>query len=104
MEGIPISHLPERLTSVYTSVVSVKTLYRWKKALGQFYQMWLIRQRHEATNDSLMVEDVTDLYRKGVTFSEECMFFLLHHFNGKLPGKGYVISAMNISLPTKEWW
>lgn len=104
LAGIPVSHLPEVLTCVNTSVVSLKTLYRWKKQMGEFYQAWLVNQRNQAISDPSVEDQVLFFYRGGFVAYQECLFFLHLHFNARLPRRGHLISTINISLPTKQWW
>ncbi|MDC3425113.1 hypothetical protein NC797_11405 [Aquibacillus sp. 3ASR75-11] len=104
MTDIPVSRLPEQLTSYGTSVVSLKTLYRWKKQMGHFYQKWLVNLRSQVLDGLHFGEQLINLYREGVTTSEECLFFLNYYFDGRLPKRGNLISTINLSLPTKEWW
>lgn len=104
LASVPVSHLPERLTSIDTSVVSLRTLYRWKAQMAKSYQLWLLAQRKEAVDDPYRANELIHFYRKGATKGEEILFFLGLSFHAHLPKRGHVISTINLSLPPKAWW
>lgn len=101
--GIPLTHLQEHLSTFFTSIVSVKTLYRWKGKLKMSFEEWMMDQRNQFAASE---DEALGLYRVGVTSAEECEFFLSLLFGGKsnIPGKGKLISILNLRLPLKKIW
>jgi len=104
LQGIPKALLPELLTTSRTSVVSLKTIYRWSSQLSGRFLIWMKEQRAKLADDYPNGEGILSLYRHGINSNEECQFFLTQFFSGKLPVSGKVASAINIYLPLNRLW
>jgi hypothetical protein len=104
--GLPLAQLPAKLSSVTVSVLSVRTLRRWKAVLWNRWEKWLLKQR---TKLAITVDDgagLLPLYREGLNSEQErhlllASFFSPHHV---LPPPGAVLSAMNLRLPPHMRW
>lgn len=90
LAGVPISQLAEWLTTSSVSVVSLKTLYRWKKHFFDFLEKWWISQRKEWTLKFQEGDGLLSLYRKGMSSNQEIHLLLSFYFGEKesVPGRG----------------
>lgn len=103
LAGICLTYLPERLTTPQTSIISLKTLYRWKAQIKGVVIDWMNEQRKKLTGIYEEDESLLPLYRHGVSRIEELQFFLWHFFEGLLPAKGKMLSTLNAHLLTRRW-
>ncbi|MDV2686860.1 DUF6431 domain-containing protein [Alkalihalophilus lindianensis] len=105
MEGVPISRLAKWLTTSSISVVSLKTLYRWKQRFQGLWGIWWINQRKKWTSEYQEGDGLLPFYRKGMTSSEEIQFLLSFFFgrNGSIPCKGRLFSEINLRQPFPDW-
>lgn len=101
MEGIPVCRLCERLTTSSVSIVSLKTLYRWKYRILDFWGKWWIEQRRILAIEFQDDEGILPLYRKGLSSNDELRFLLSLFFEdkGTVPCKGRLFSMFNIRQP-----
>lgn len=98
MEGVPINRLAELLTTSSVSVVSLKTLYRWKLRIMGFLGKWWIDQRKRWVIEFQGGDGLLSLYRKGINSSEELQLLLSFYFDGidSVPCKGRIVSRINL--------
>jgi transposase-like protein len=101
MAGIPISQLTEFLTTSSVSVISLKTLYRWKKRFFDSLGKWWIRRRQEWAAEFQEADGVLSLYREGMSSNQEIHFLLSFYFGEieSVPGKGRLFSMINLRQP-----
>ncbi|WP_345774247.1 DUF6431 domain-containing protein [Cytobacillus sp. S13-E01] len=100
ISGIPISQLAELLTTSSVSVVSLKTLYRWKRRFQELWGNWWIDQRKKWIAEFDGEEGVLPLYREGISSSQEIQLLLSFFFNdGAIPCKGRLLSMINLRQP-----
>jgi hypothetical protein len=104
LAGVPLARLQENLSTFATSIVSLKTLYRWKAKLKAVFEQWMMDQRNRIILSG--EGEMLSLYRLGISTAQECEFFLSLFFGGTthIPGKGRLFSVINIRLPLKEIW
>lgn len=105
LEGIPISLLAEWLTTASVSVVSLKTLYRWKRKFHDLWGKWWIDQRKKWSSEFQEGDGVLSLYRQGISSKEEIHVLLSYFFdeNGPIPCKGRLFSMINFRQPFHHW-
>ena len=101
INGIPISQLAELLTTSSVSVVSLKTLYRWKLRFQELWGNWWIGQRKKWIAEFKDGEGLLSLYRKGMSSIQEIQLLLSFFFNknGSIPCKGRLLSMINLRQP-----
>ncbi|EIJ78460.1 hypothetical protein PB1_01920 [Bacillus methanolicus PB1] len=95
--GLPLVLLPERLSTEEVSVVSQKTLYRWKaKYFARFLKWWKNERKRMAEyyqdGDGLLA-----LYRKGIGSAEEFLILVSSFFgeDRSIPGPGKLFSSIH---------
>lgn len=105
MEGVPISRLAEWLTTSSVSVVSLKTLYRWKQRFQDLWGKLWIDQRKKWTTEFQEGEEFLSFYRKGMSSNEEIQLLLSFFFGGiaSVPCKGRLFSMINLRQPFPNW-
>lgn len=105
IEGIPISHLAECLTTTSVSVISLKTLYRWKKRLFDLWGKWLINQRRKLAEEFQEGDGVLSFYRQEVSSNQEIHLLLSFYFGGNesIPSKGRLFTMINLRQPFPNW-
>lgn len=105
LAGVPISQLAEWLTTSSVSVVSLKTLYRWKKRFFDLLEKWVISQRKEWTVAFQEGNGLLSLYRQGMSSNQEIQFLLSFYFGEKesVPSRGRLFSIINLRQPFFDW-
>ncbi len=105
MAGVPISQLAEWLTTSSVSVISLKTLFRWKKRFFCLLGKWWISQRKEWAMEFQEADGLLSLYRHGISSNQEIHFLLSFYFGHieSVPGKGRLFSMINLRQPSFEW-
>lgn len=99
LEGIPVHRLAEWVTTASVSVVSHKTLYRWKRRFEDFIVSWLVDQRKRLAAEFAEGDGVLSLYRQGLSTKEELQLLLAFYFyevGSSVPGIGRVLSVLNV--------
>ena len=98
LAGVPISKLAEWLTSSSVSVISLKTLYRWKKRFFNLLEKWLICQRKEWVMEFQEGDGFLALYRQGMSTNQEIHVLLSFYFGqgDNFPRIGKLFSVMNL--------
>lgn len=98
LKGVPISQLTDKLTTSSVSVVSLKTLYRWKHRFYDFWEKWWIDQRRQWASEFQEGEGVLPFYRRGINSWEEIQILISFFFggNGSIPCKGRLFSLINL--------
>lgn len=101
LEGTPVCQLAEWLTTSSVSVVSLKTLYRWKHRLLEIFGKWWMDQRKKWASEFQEGEGVLSFYRQGIRSDEEIQLLLSFFFgeNASVPCKGRLFSMINIRQP-----
>jgi hypothetical protein len=102
LSRVPIRHLPMRLTTEKTSIISLKTLYRWLRKMKSSIIEWIYFQRKMLIGRG--GEELLELYRHGINSGEELGYFLGLLFNGRIPPIGKLISSINLILPNDNLW
>ena len=105
MVGIPISQLAEWLTTSSVSVISLKTLYRWKKRFFDFWEKWWISQRKEWIEEFQEADGLLSLYRQGMSSNQEIHFLLSFYFgkSESIPRGGRLFSMIHLRQPSVSW-
>jgi hypothetical protein len=105
MVGIPISQLAEWLTTSSVSVISLKTLYRWKKRFFDFWGKWWISQRKEWIEEFQEADGLLSLYRQGMSSNQEIHFLLSFYFgkSESIPRGGRLFSMIHLRQPSVSW-
>jgi hypothetical protein len=105
IEGMPISQLAEWLTTSSVSVVSLKTIYRWKRLFHDLWGKWWMNQRKKCSSEFQEGEGLLPFYRKGISSNEELQLLLSFYFGGKdsIPWKGRLFSMINLRQPFPHW-
>ncbi|MBD8071281.1 hypothetical protein [Bacillus sp. PS06] len=101
MEGVPVFRLSDWLTTSSVSVISLKTLYRWKHQFQDFWGSWWIEQRKRLVFDFQEGDGVLSVYRGGMSSNEELQLLLTFFFgkNTQVPCKGRLFSMLNLRQP-----
>ncbi|MFD2615930.1 hypothetical protein [Terrilactibacillus laevilacticus] len=105
MVGVPVCQLAEWLTTSSVSVVSLKTLYRWKRRFQDLWGNWWINQRKKWVSEYIEDEGLLSVYRNGISSNSEIQLLLSFFFaeNGSVPCKGRLFSKINLRQPLSEW-
>jgi hypothetical protein len=103
--GVPLAQLPHKLSSMNISILSVRTLHRWKAQLKGLWEEWFLQQRIELARQVEEGEGLLPLYREGMGSVQE-REFLVSCFLGedRMPRTGAVLSQMNLQLPPDRRW
>lgn len=98
MEEVSVSQLAELLTTPSVSVVSLKTLYRWKRKFQEYWGKWWIEQRKKWISEFQDGDGLLSLYREGINSNEELQLLLSFYFDGvdSVPCKGRLFSIVNL--------
>lgn len=96
LAGIPMSLLAECLSTVDVSIISLKTLYRWKTKYLTLLLSWWKDERQRMVDFYHDGDQLLALYRKGMNSAEEFHLLLSFLFGGhqKVPRKGKLFSAI----------
>lgn len=105
MDGMPISRLAEWLTTSSVSVISLKTLYRWKQRFRGLWGKWWIHQRKKWATDLQEGDGILSFYRQGMSSNEEIHLLLAYFFDHdrSIPRKGKLFSMINLRQPFGHW-
>lgn len=98
LSGVPIAHLPALVTSPHVSIVSLKTLYRWKyKYLKPLLQWWQ-KAREQLGRDEPFGDGVLSLYREGIGTFREFGILVSLAFGSEtpMPRQGNLYTAMYV--------
>jgi hypothetical protein len=100
--GIPLPRLAERLSSEASSILSIRTLRRWKKQMKSKWLSWLEHTRKAALStpgwDNLLLE----IYRTEATAAQEAQFLLAYFFGERgepVPRSGNILDRLHLYLP-----
>lgn len=105
--GIPLPRLAERLSSEASSILSIRTLRRWKKRIKAKWLFWLEHTRKTALStpgwDNLLLE----VYRNEATAAQEAQFLLACFFGERgesVPRSGNILDRLHLYLPPPLRW
>jgi Domain of unknown function (DUF6431) len=105
LAGVPLVRLPERLSTESVSIVSLRTLYRWKRRLQSRFVAWWLEQRTAAAISPDLLESLLDSYRDGMNSEQERYLLFTHFFRGKrVPRMGKLLSMINLQVPPQVRW
>lgn len=106
MTGLPVSSLAELLTTPTVSVVSLKTLYRWKRLFQDLWEKWRIDQRMKWISEFKDGDGLLSFYREGMSSNDEIHLLLSLFFGGNtsVPQKGRLFSMINVRQQFSELW
>ena len=98
LEGVPIGQLADRLSTASVSVISLRTLYRWKKGLFDFWGEWWINQRKEMAEEFQEGDGFLSFYRQEINSAQELHMLLVYSFGGinSIPRKGRLFSMIKL--------
>ena len=98
LENTPINVMAEWLSTTAVSVLSLKTLYRWKKRFWHLLSEWWINQRKLLASEYQEDDGVLSVYRQGMSSKHEIHFLLMYYFkeNSSIPFKGRIFSIINL--------
>ena len=99
--GLPLSQLPFKLSTPEVSILSIRTLRRWKASLWSRWKQWYFQQRTDLSIREDLGPGLLPLYRTGFN-SEQERNWILSSFLGikeKFPSIGHVLSVLNLRLP-----
>jgi Domain of unknown function (DUF6431) len=105
--GVPLSLLAESLTSWVSSIVSIRTLWRWKKTLKEKWLSWLETMRESAAAQPGWDDLLLDLHRGKGDIVQEMRLLLAFFFGIRdepVPPPGAVLNRLNLYLPPNERW
>lgn len=103
--GFPLSRLPEKLSSIHVSMVSLRTLYRWKARLQQRWKTWYIAQRTAWACHAEEAGGLLPLYREGMNSEQEReMVFRFFLRSDQLPRRGTYLNRIHLHLAPTEFW
>lgn len=105
LAGCPLTSLDEFLTSWASSIVSIRTLWRWKKKLAAKWRTWL-----ETTRKSIVATPGwDDLWVRSFVGDRDTIYemrLLLAFFFGErgepVPPPGRILDRLNLYLPPPE--
>lgn len=103
--GVPLAQLPPKLSTTPISILSVRTLHRWKAQFKRLWEEWFLHQRIQLAKQVEEGEGLLPLYREGMGSVQE-REFLVSWFLGedKLPRTGALLSQMNLRFPPEKRW
>jgi hypothetical protein len=94
--GVPLSHLPEKLSSIQISILSLRTLYRWKARLRSRWNPWYLQQRTAWASGA---KGLLQLYRQGMDSVQERERVLVYSFGtDHLPRQGSYFNWLHLQL------
>lgn len=98
LEGFTINQSAEWLTTASVSVVSLKTLYRWKRWFLDLWGKWWIEQRKKWASEFQEGDGVLLFYRQGISSKVELHVLLSCFFDdhGSIPCRGRLLSMINL--------
>ena len=98
MDGVPICRLSDWLTTSSVSVISLKTLYRWKRRFQNLLEEWWVAQRKKLASEFQEDDGILSLYRRGMSSTHEIQLLLSFFFGGKasVPCMGRLFSMFNL--------
>jgi hypothetical protein len=104
-EGGSIWQLAEWLTTSSVSVISLKTLYRWKKCFFNLWGKWWINQRRELVEECQEGDGLLSFYRQEMNSTQKIHLLLYFYFGGNesIPCKGRLFSMINLRQPFPYW-
>lgn len=100
--GLPITHMAEQLTSWASSIVSIRTLRRWKKRLHPKLQSWLSEVREAASREAPWDQLLLDMHRSRGSIVQEAQLLLAYFFGIRevpVPFPGNILSRLQLALP-----
>lgn len=106
LRGDSLSRLPERLSSTVVSILSIRTLRRWKAMLKKRWETWWSEQQKTIASMPEWEDLLLELYRNDLSEEQERNVFisLFLHRTGNALRTGAVISTFNLLLlPTERW-
>lgn len=103
--GEPLAKLPERLSTEAVSVVSLRSLYRWKSRLQSRFADWWKEQRTAAATSPELLDALLECYRQGMNSEQERHMLFSLFFRGEgIPRRGELLSKINLKLPPQVCW
>jgi hypothetical protein len=103
--GARLSALPERISTTEISIVSLRTLQRWKAKQFKRWEDWFLKQRWLVASEHEDGDGILALYRKGLNSQQEKELLLTFFLGGtSLPRKGAILSKINLRLPPAMRW
>lgn len=105
--GLPLSQLAERLTSWASSIVSIRTLWRWKKKLKAKWRAWFEKMQNSAAAAPVWDEHLLLLHRGEGDLIQETRLLLAFFFGERgepVPPPGTILNRLNLYLPAEERW
>jgi hypothetical protein len=103
--GERLAELPERLSTTQISILSLRTLQRWKAKLIKRWEDWFLRQRWLLASEHENGDGILALYREGLNSQQEKELLLTFFLGGtSLPRKGSILSKINLRLPPAMRW
>lgn len=107
LAGIPLTHLAERLTTWCSSILSLRTLRRWKQRLKAKGLLWLQATREKALSIPVWEGTLLHLHRWQGDLAEEAQLLIvltLGEQGHSMPRSGRWLDALNLYLPPPGYW
>jgi Domain of unknown function (DUF6431) len=105
LEGIPLAHILEFLCGIGgIPVVSLRSLYRWKRRFKERFGSWYLKTRREMASELDSDKNLLDLYRDGMNSDGERSLVLEYFLRSQLPRMGKLLGEINLHLPSALWW
>jgi hypothetical protein len=105
LEGIPLAHILELLCGIGgIPVVSLRSLYRWKRRFKERFGSWYLKTRREMASELDSDKNLLDLYRDGMNSDGERSLVLEYFLRSQLPRMGKLLGEINLHLPSALWW
>lgn len=101
LRGLPLTQLPFKLSSPAVSILSIRTLRRWKASLWNRWKKWYFQQRTDLFIRTELGAGLLPLYRNGISSEQERHLVIASFLETqeKIPSTGHVLSALNLRLP-----
>lgn len=104
LKGRPLAHLPDRLVLRGISIVSLRTLYRWKAWWRERWDPWFVKQRTLLASELEEGDGILALYREGMNSEQEREALITFFLKRPLLRQGTVLTRMNLQLPPDLRW
>jgi hypothetical protein len=107
LSGVSLVHLLQCLCAIRDiPIVSLRSLYRWKRQWWRRFDSWFLSTRSRMAADYEFSRVLLDLYRHGMDSKQE-RSLVFDYFLGThvpLPRVGNLLSAFNLHVPLAERW
>lgn len=107
LTGIPLVRILQCLCAISdVPIVSLRSLYRWKRRWWRRFESWFLGTRSRMASDYESSRVLLDLYRHGMDSKQERSFVFSYYLGASdpLPRMGKLLNAFNLYVPPAERW